>query len=125
MNKYQALTAFFESFGLDAYEENSVPTSEPDLPQFPYLTFDSSVSARDSEVQINFSIWYRSTSLQEISEKAEEISAAIGYSRIIECDEGAIIIRPGESFIQGTNDESDPLVKRKLFTVYAKFITTN
>ena len=123
MNKYQAMTAFFESFGLDAYEENSLPTSEPGIPSFPYLTYPSTVTAGDDEIQLMFSIWYRSPSLKEISEKALEISQAIGFSTMVYCDEGAIIIRPGDSFIQGLNDENDPLVKRKVFTVYARFLT--
>lgn len=123
MDKYQALNTFFSSFGLTAYEENSVPTDDP-LPQFPYLTYESSVSFGDSEIQLTFSIWYRDTTLENISTKTQEIAQEIGYVRILPCDEGAILIRPAESFIQGMNDDADPLIKRKVFTIYAKFITT-
>lgn len=122
MNKYQAMTAFFGSFGLNAYEENSLPTSEPEMPDFPYLTYPSSVSSGDNEIQLMFSIWYRGESLKPISEKAQEISQAIGRVHSVDCDEGSIFIRLVN--IQGMSDDSDPLVKRKVFTVYAKFITT-
>lgn len=122
MDKYQAIYQFYGTFGLPVYEENSVPTDDP-LPDFPYLTYDSSVSYGDSEVQLTFSIWYRDTGMDAIDAKAQEIASTIRGLAVVDCDEGAILIRPADSFIQSMSDDSDPLVKRKVFTVYAKFIT--
>jgi hypothetical protein len=122
MDKYEAIYNFFELFGLPVYEENSVPTDDP-LPEFPYLTYESSASYGDAEIQLTFSIWYRDTGMDAIDAKAQEISQKIRGLAVVDCDEGSILIRPAESFIQSMNDDSDPLIKRKLFTVYAKFIT--
>lgn len=122
MDKFQAMHDFFSSFGLKAYEENSVPDGK-DSPAFPYLTYEASSSYGDSEIQINFSIWYRDDGMKAIDLKVQEIAESIGHSKIIDCDEGSIVIRPGDSFSQSMGDEGDRLVKRKLFTLYAKFIT--
>lgn len=122
MNKYQALYSFFSSFGLKAYDQYSVPTGD-DAPKFPYLTYDSSASCGDAEIQLMFSIWYRDDSKEEISLKAQEISEAIGYYHQIDCEEGGITIYRGDNFIQDMDDDEDKLVKRKVFTVYARFQT--
>lgn len=99
-----------------------MPTTDP-LPVFPYLTYESSVTFGDAEIQINFSVWDRNPSLERISGIAQEIAQEIGYGKLIRCDEGAIMIRPANAFIQSMGDESDPLIKRKLFQIQAKFIT--
>ncbi len=112
---------FFSSFGIPAYEETSVPETDP-LPEFPYITYEASTTLGDQATQINFSVWDRNPSLERISNLAQEISQEIGYGKLIPCDEGAIMIRPASSFIQSMGD-SDPLIKRKLFQLEAKFLT--
>ena len=122
VNKYQAMHDFFSSFGLKAYERFSVPTGDK-APAFPYLTYDAPATCGDEKIQINFSIWYRSDSMKDISLKAQEISEKIGFYHQVGCDEGGITIYRASNFIQDMNDEEDKLVKRKLFTVYARFQT--
>ena len=124
MDKFQAMHDFFSSFGLKAYEENSVPDGK-DSPAFPYLTYEASSSYGDSEIQINFSIWYRSDGMKAIDLKVQEIAESIGQGTVIPFDEGALIIRPGDIFAQSMSDESDKLVKRKLMTLYIRYVTTH
>ena len=122
MDKYQAINDFFESFGLTAYEENSVPIGD-DAPAFPYITYALNTSYALDELLLPFSLWYRSTSQREINLKTADIAQAVGMSKVLTCDEGAVILRPGTPFAQGMSDDSDPMVKRKLINLTAKFVT--
>lgn len=124
MNKFQAMHQFFSSFGLRAYEENSVPENEL-APAFPYITYDASTTYGDEEIQIMFSLWYRDTGMAAIDQKVLEIAEDIGFGKVIAFDEGAVVIRPGDSFAQSMSDDSDPLVKRKVITLYVRFVTTH
>lgn len=123
MNKYQSIHAFFSSFGMPAYEENSVPTAE-DAPPFPYITYSLNTAFAMDELSLPFSLWFRSPSQEEINLKTAEIALDIGLAKILPCDEGAVIIRPGTPFAQGMSDDSDPMIKRKLINLEAKYATT-
>ncbi len=70
MTKGQAIQKFWESFGLTAYDETSVPDDAP----FPYITYSVKTDSLDNVVMVNVSLWYRSYSWKEISEKTEEIA---------------------------------------------------
>ena len=124
MDKWQAVHDFFASVGLNAYEENSVPTGEL-APSFPYITYSMNTSYALDENNLLCSLWYYSTSLREIDQKTDEIASKIGLAKVIPCSEGAVIIRPGTPFSQGMSDNSDPMIKRKLIMLNAMFATTH
>ena len=120
MTKAAAIHAFWNSFSLPAYEENSVPEDAA----FPYITYQLVTDAYIREVPMTASVWYRSTSWKECNAKAEEIGRAIGMGgKALTCDSGAIFIRRGTPFSQSMGDESDDLVKRKYINISADFIT--
>ena len=122
MTKAAAIYQFWNSFGLTAYEENSVP----DGAQFPYITYQLVTDSFDREIPLSASLWYRSESWTGINAKAEEISKKISRGgKIISCDDGAIWLKRGQPFSQNMGDESDDLIKRKYLNITAEFLTAD
>ena len=122
MTKAAVIYQFWNSFGMTAYEENSVPVEAA----FPYITYQLITDSFDSEVPVTASLWYRSESWTGINAKTEEISQKISRGgKIISCDDGAIWLKRGQPFAQSMGDESDDLIKRKYLNITAEFLTAD
>ena len=122
MTKAAAIYQFWNSFGLTAYEENTVPTDAV----FPYITYQLVTDSFDREVPATASLWYRNESWTAINAKTEEISQKISRGgKIISCDDGAIWLKRGQPFAQNMGDESDDLIKRKYLNITAEFMTAD
>ncbi len=122
MTKAAAIYQFWRSFGLKAFEENTVPSDE----KLPYITYQLTTDSFDREVSLSVSVWYRTSGWTAINAKTEEISARIGRSGVlIPCDGGAIWIKRGQPFAQSMGDESDDLIKRKYLNITAEYITAD
>ena len=122
MTKAAAIYQFWSSFGLTAYEENTVPTDAA----FPYITYQLVTDSFDREIAATSSLWYRSESWTAINAKTEEISQKISRGgKIIPCDGGAIWLKRGQPFAQSMRDESDDLIKRKYLNITVEFMTTD
>ena len=122
MTKAAAIYQFWNSFGLTAYEENTV-TEEA---AFPYITYQLVTDSFDREIPLTASLWYRSESWTAINAKTEEISQKISRGgKIISCDGGAIWLKRGQPFAQNMGDESDDLIKRKYLNITAEFMTAD
>ena len=122
MTKAAAIYQFWNSFGLTAYEENTVS----DDAKFPYITYQLVTDSFDREAAATASLWYRSESWKAINAKTEEIGQYIGRGgRLIDCDGGFIWMKRGTPFAQNMGDESDDLIKRKYINVTAEFMTAN
>ena len=122
MTKAAAIYQFWNSFGLTAYEENTVPTDAA----FPYITYQLVTDSFDREIPITASLWYRSESWADINAKTEEISQTISRGgKIIPCDGGVIWLKRGQPFAQSMGDESDDLIKRKYLNITAEFMTAD
>lgn len=122
MTKAAAIYQFWSSFGLTAYEENTVPTDAA----FPYITYQLVTDSFDREVAATASLWYRGESWTAINAKTEEISAHIGLGgKIIKCDGGRIWIKRGQPFAQNMGDESDDLIKRKYLNLTIEYFTAH
>lgn len=122
MTKAAAVYQFWNSFGLTAYEENTVPKNAA----FPYITYQLVTDSFDREIPLTASLWYRSESWTGINSKTEEISQKISRGgKIISCDGGAIWLKRGQPFAQNMGDESDNLIKRKYLNITAEFITAD
>ena len=120
MTKAAAIYQFWSSFGLTAYEENTVPEDAA----FPYVTYQLVTDSFDREVAATASLWYRGESWTDINAKTEEISKKIGASgKKIAVDGGGIWIKRGQPFAQNMGDESDDLIKRKYINISIVFIT--
>jgi hypothetical protein len=130
MTKAAAIYKFWNSFGIKAYEENTVIDADEDgnpvEPTFPYITYQLVTDSFDREVAATASLWYRGESWTAINAKTEEISAHIGLGgKIIKCDGGRIWIKRGQPFAQNMGDESDDLIKRKYLNLTFEFLTAN
>ena len=122
MTKAAAMYQFWSSFGLTAYEENTVP----DDAAFPYITYQLVTDSFDREIPLSASLWYRSESWTGINAKTEEISQKISRGgKIMPCDGGAIWLKRGQPFAQNMGDESDNLIKRKYINITAEFMTAD
>ena len=120
MTKAAAIYQFWNSFGLTAYEENTVQGDAA----FPYITYQLVTDSFDRETPLTASLWYRSESWAAINAKTEEISHKISRGgKIIPCDGGAIWLKRGQPFAQNMGDESDDLIKRKYLNITAEFMT--
>lgn len=121
MTKGQAIQKFWESFGITAYDETTVPDDAP----FPYITYSIQTDSIDNVVMTTASLWYRSYSWAEISEKAEQIAREIVRMQppSIKIDGGRLYITKGVPFAQRMRDESDSAIRRIVLNVNLEFLT--
>lgn len=125
MTKAAVLQTFWSSFGLDAYEENSVPTDD-DAPDFPYIIYESASDSMGNDIALSASLWYRSSSWVGINAKAEEIGSTIGRGGItMRCDGGFVWIKRGTPFAQNMGDPEDDMIRRKYINIIVEFVTQN
>lgn len=118
MDAEQAIHAFWSSFGLTAYDENSVPETAT----MPYITYALSYDSFNSAVSLSASVWYRSTSWAAPTAKAHDIDERLRNGGVnLLTDNGAVWISKGTPFYQRLGDvEKD--VKRIYFNITAEFI---
>lgn len=124
MDKAQALHQFWSSFGLKAYDESSVPTADK-APDFPYITYRVVTDSLENALALDGSLWYRSTSWQEIEKKADEIAHRLadkGY-HIMTIDHGYVWFHKGTPFAQRMSDPEDDMIRRIYINVTAEFLT--
>lgn len=120
MNKDQGLHYFWSSFNLTAYEENTVP----DGAVMPYLTYEVATDRVDGVVPLTASLWYYSTSWEDISLKRDEIAARLANGgEVIKLDDGYLWIVPGSPFSQRMDDPADDAIRRIILNVQAEFLT--
>lgn len=124
MTKNAAIQSFFESFGLPAYPATSVPTSGDEKPDFPYITYIASTDQGIERVGVTASVYYRTESWTGINAKVDEISQFVGMGVVLQCDDGAIIVRKGSPWAQPMGDDSDNMIKRKILTFEFLYATT-
>lgn len=119
MNTAQALQNFWSGFNLPAYDENTVP----DNATIPYITYESSDDFFGSQSAMSASLWYRSPSWVEITEKEQEIADFIGRGgRMIAVDNGGIWINRGQPWAQRMSEPSDEMVRRIVLNYEIEFI---
>ena len=121
MTKGQAIQSFWESFNIDAYDETSVPDDAP----FPYITYSVQTDSFENTVMSTASLWYRSYSWKEISEKAEEIAERIVKLNppTIQLNGGRLYITKGVPFAQRMKEESEDAIRRIVLNVNMEFMT--
>lgn len=119
MDKAQALHTFWSSFGLPAYDENTVPGDA----SLPYITYRVATAAFDEPVAAVAYLWYNSTSWAEITRKADEIGSAISRGGIkVDMDGGQIWVKRDSPFSHRMPDP-DPYIRRMMLQCEAEFIS--
>lgn len=124
MTKMQALNQFFESFGLDAYQEDSIYAAGTALP-LPYITYNITLdNLYGGSRGCHMTVWYRTASWKPLEDKQAEIAESIGISgKVIPVDGGYIWIKRGKPFAQPMGDPADKFVKRIVFNLEIEFET--
>lgn len=119
MDKSQALDAFFNSFGWDAYDENTVDDDEP----FPYVTYENMTSNIGNAVFLSASLWDRSNSWATVEQKARQIAEYLGTGGVgIAFDGGMMMVKQGTSFSQRQPDKIDT-IRRIILNFAVEFIS--
>jgi len=125
MDSLQTLNKFWNSFNLKAYDENTVPDNAMTANDGKYITYSVSTAYFDEPVALSASVWYKSTSWAEITQKAEEIGDAIGLGgKVIRFDGGGLWIKRGTPFSQRMSDEDDT-IRRVYINIEVEYFRTN
>ena len=118
-DKIQALHNFWSSFGLTAYDENSVP----DDARLPYITYEVSSDDFGHTLAQTASLWYRSTSWADITKKEQQIADFITKGgRMIAYDDGAFWVQKASPWAQRMSDPSDDKIRRIVLNVTVEFL---
>lgn len=121
---WQIQDQFWNSFGIPAYDENTV-FDEDEMPAYPHITYEAQNGIWNQNLSLSASIWYRSTSWKEISQKANEILATINRGLILKVDQGYFWIKApeGTPFAQRIGTDGDDQVKRIYISINAEALT--
>ena len=122
MDRWEALYDFWSSFGLPAYEENSVPENA----EMPYITYEASVGGFENEMPLSASIWDRTKKGSAfIDSKADEIEQFIKDMGCPSIKGGRYRVYASETqpFAQSMGDPEDRLIKRRILNVVFEFMT--
>ena len=120
MTKYQAYDRFWNSFGIPAYDQLTVPqeifdeATQKMIPlRPPYLTYEGAFDDFGNELALTASLWYRSDSWSEITAKADEIGERIGRGgEKVKYDGGTFEIQKRKPFMQRMDDPDDDTIRR-------------
>ena len=119
MNKMQSLQAFWGGFGLDAYDETTVP----DNAQLPYITYEASTDDFGNTLAQTASLWYRSQSWADITAKEEQIADFIGRGgRMVAFDGGSMWINKATPWAQRMEEPSDDMIRRIVLNITIEFL---
>lgn len=124
MDKSQAIHTFWSSFGIPAYDSNTVPSANF-TPSTPYITYDVTIGALDSPVTLTASVWHRDSSWSAISKKVDEIARKLkeyGFYKL-KIDGGYVWATQGTPFAQRMSDPEDDMMRRYYLIVDAEFLT--
>lgn len=121
MDKWQGLHSFWSSFGIPAYDENSVP----DNAVLPYITYSAEIGAFEHVLLLTGSIWYKSDSWAEISRKAEQIARTLANYHLVKLDgDEYLFLTQGNPFAQRMKDENDT-IKRIYINIMAEYFSAH
>ena len=125
MDNAQAIHSFWSSFGLTAYDENTVPDNAMTVNDGKYITYSVVTAYFDEPVMPSASLWYKSTSWAEITQKAAQIGEAIGLGgKVLKTDDGYIWLKRGVPFAQRMSDEDDT-IRRIYLNIEVEYFTSN
>ena len=118
MDNEQAYKAFWASFGLNAYDKNTVPESA----SLPYITYEYAENGfDDGEIALTANLWDGGKSWGYLTKIVDNIKHAIGYGGVtLKTDEGYIWIKRRSPFAQRTADPNDN-IRRIMLNISVEF----
>ena len=132
MNKQQAFNRFWNSFGVLAFEENSVPTDDVfdslikagvAPAKYPYITYQVITDDLGEPLFPTASIYDKDTSWERADTLANLISARIQNQKTIKLDNGRMFITKGNPFAQHMPEEGDRTIRRIIINLAIEFFT--
>lgn len=123
MDKAQAIDKFWNSFGIPAFDQYTIPDDKRNV--FPRITYSVYMDNFDRPVVMNASLWYKSKSWKEITQKTDEISKAIeeAYPITKAIDDGRLYITKGTPWAQRMDDPEDDNIRRMYLTIQVEYLT--
>lgn len=121
MNKSQALDKFWNSFGIPAYDENTIP----DNPGERYITYSVSTGRIEDVINLTGKIWEKNTtSWKFVEDKASEIAYELATMDppTIAIDNGRLYLTMGTPFSQRLSDP-DSMARGVYINIQAEFLT--
>lgn len=120
MDRFQAQAAFWNGYGVPAYEENAVPDAKEVT--FPYITYQAVSAPFDGDVSVNASIWTKGTSWVIADGLVDAIESDLhNGGKVLSYTGGMIWVTAETPFSQSMGDPDNDLIKRKLLTVVLHF----
>lgn len=126
MDMLQALNSFWNSFGLKAYDETTVPdemrfTNDENKGKNPYITYEVNVGEFGESVVSAVNVWYYDKGWKAIDTKIKEIDARICKGGVqILYDEGTIWIKTGTPYLSRV-EESNDMIRRYLLNTIIEY----
>lgn len=125
MKKWEALHSFYKGFGIEAYEENLVPTGE-NKPNYPYIVYEVQQGGfHQDDVFLSFSIIGRGDSFVPLYTILDNMATEIGDGKIYELDNGYLKISIGSPWGQNQRDNSDDTIRRLYSIIQVTYYTSH
>ena len=120
LDKWSAQKVYWSSFGMPAYQENTVPDDKKD--KYPYLTYQAVNGQLGGQLTASANLYYKGTSWATIMQEVGQMEKAI--DRQVFIDGGVMKVRkPLANFAQPAPEASDSKIRRMLLTVEIEFLT--
>lgn len=117
MQKEIALQTFWSSFGVPAYDENTVPEDAA----LPRITYSVATDSLDHPVSMTASLWSRSKSWVQVTELKDLVEEALGRGgTTIKYEGGLLWLKPGTPFAQRMSDTDDS-IRRIVLNLEAEY----
>ena len=115
----EAWQRFFESFGMPAYRDTSVPDKDVSLP---YLTYQFVRAEFNEKASITVKMWFYTESEAEPDEYADLLYQRLknGGAKVL-YDGGAVVFSPGSPFCIAQTGENDNNIKLRYFNITATY----
>lgn len=132
MNKQQAYNSFWNSFGVLAFEENSIPDDKvidelikagKATSKYPYIAYQVIIDDLGQPVFPTASIYDKSTSWEKSDLLANLISNRLKSTEIIKLDDGRMFISKGRPFAQHWLESADSDIRRINLNLSIEFFT--
>lgn len=118
LDKFTAQKVYWQSFGLPAYQELTVPEDA----KFPYITYQTASGSLGGVVNVSASIYYKGTSWKSIMQEVLQMEKVVDRQVVIEG--GMMKVRkPVSNFAQPMSEAADTKVRRMLLTVEVEFLS--
>ena len=120
LDKWSAQKVYWSSFGLPAYQENTVPDEKRD--KYPYLTFQMVNGQLGGTLTASANLYYKSTSWSAIIQEVNQMEKVVDRQIFVE---GGImkVRKPLANFAQPASEQADKSIRRMLLTVEIEFLT--